>query len=87
MENLAGTDAQHLMSSLGPLPEIMARPVFIVVSGLPGTGKTYFSNQLRQRLHYVILKSDALRKMLFAHPVYTAEESAYLFKVIHALIV
>jgi len=80
------SDVQRLTDSLGQLPEPVAKPVFIAVSGLPGTGKSYFCNRLRERLHFVILESDALRKVLFSPPTYTTQESAYLFKAAHLLI-
>jgi len=80
------SDVQRLTESLGGLPEPVAEPTFIVVSGLPGTGKTYFCSQLAQRLPFVILESDALRKALFSPPTYSSMESSYLFRAIHLLI-
>jgi len=77
---------QRLTESLGGLLEPVAEPTFIVVSGLPGTGKTYFCSQLAQRLPFVILESDALRKTLFSPPTYSSRESSYLFRAIHLLI-
>jgi predicted kinase len=79
-------DIERLIKHLGELPEPVAEPVFIVVSGLPGTGKSYFSKMLAERLPLVILESDDLRKTLFSRPDYGKEESAYLFKVCHSLI-
>jgi predicted kinase len=58
----------------------------VAVSGLPGTGKSYFSAKLAERLPFVILESDALRKILFPGPTYSAEESTRLFRVVHRLI-
>ena len=75
------------MALLGQLPEPQVKPVFIVVSGLPGTGKSYFSKKLAERLPVVIIESDALRKTLFGSPSYSREESAYLFRTSHKLIV
>lgn len=80
------TAARRLATSLHPLPEPEAQPTVIVVSGLPGTGKSYFCLRLSERLPFIILESDALRKKLFPNPTYTAEESAYLFRTIHYLI-
>lgn len=80
------SDVQRLIDSLGQLPEPVARPVFIVVSGLPGTGKSYFCRQLAQRLPLIILESDALRKALFPLPTYSSPESSRLFRVCHLLI-
>ncbi len=79
-------DARRLADSLATPAPTEASPVIIVVSGLPGTGKTFLCRQLAERLPYVILESDALRKQLFPKPDYTAAESAYLFRAIHQII-
>jgi hypothetical protein len=71
---------------LGQLPEPVVKPVFIVVSGLPGTGKSYFCRQLAQRLPVIILESDTLRKALFSSPSYSLQESSRLFRACHLLI-
>ena len=80
------SDVERLAGSLGPLPEPAARPALVVMSGLPGTGKTYFCDRLSKRLPLVILESDSLRKVLFSSPTYSAEESFHLFQTIHRLI-
>jgi predicted kinase len=80
------SDLQRLTDGLGKLPEPVVRPPFVVVSGLPGTGKSYFCARLAGRLPFVILESDALRKTLFSPPSYSPEESARLFKTLHRLI-
>ena len=74
------SDAQRLAENLGQLPELVAKPSLIVVSGLPGTGKSYFSNKLAERLPLIILESDALRKALFPSPSYSPQESSRLFR-------
>ncbi len=79
-------DLRLLTESLGQLPELVARPVFVAVSGLPGTGKSYFCQKLSERLRLVVLESDALRKVLFPTPDYSAQESARLFQATHRLI-
>ncbi len=80
------SDVQLLTESLGELPEPVAKPTFIAVSGLPGTGKSYFCSQLAERLPFVILESDALRKALFSSPSYNSKESSHLFRTVHLLI-
>jgi len=77
---------QRLTESLGELPEAVVEPAFIAVSGLPGTGKSYFCHKLVERLPFIILESDALRKELFPQPSYSPEESARLFRALHLLI-
>ena len=80
------SDVQRLCESLMGLPEPVAEPVLIVVSGLPGTGKSFFSKRLAERVPLLILESDALRKTLFSLPSHSAGESSQLFRAVHLLI-
>ena len=80
------SDVQQLTESLGELPELVAKPVFIAVSGLPGTGKSYFCSKLVEKLPFIILESDALRKALFSSPSYSPQESSRLFGAVRLLI-
>jgi len=80
------SDTQRLAGSLEQLPEPVAKPSFIVVSGLPGTGKSYFCRKRAERLPFIILESDALRKVLFPSPNYSSQESSRLFRACHHLI-
>ena len=79
-------DISKLKGSLGSLPEAVANPGFVVVSGLPGTGKTFFCKKLADKQSFCIVESDALRKVLFPSPDYSPVESARLFTAIHGLI-
>jgi predicted kinase len=79
-------DGNRMAGSFKPLITPEAKPAIIVVSGLPGTGKTYFCRHLAEYLPFVIVESDALRKQLFPTPAYSASESASLFRAIHSLI-
>jgi predicted kinase len=80
------SDLERLTDGLGDFPEPVVKPPFVVVSGLPGTGKSYFCARLAERLPFVILESDALRKALFSPPSYSPQESARLFRALHLLI-
>lgn len=82
----ADRDAQKLKESLPELPEPVAKPFLIMVSGLPGTGKSHFSRELAEHLPCTILNSDVLRKTLFPSPQYTASESNRLFSTIEYLV-
>jgi len=84
-ERIAG-DVRELKKALGELPEPVAKPALVIVSGLPGTGKSYFSRKLAERLPSVVIESDAIRKQLFLTPTYSAEESHRLFAACHCLI-
>ena len=79
-------DVRRLRGNLGELPEPMVKPPFILVSGLPGTGKSYFCRRLAERLPYPILESDALRKALVPSPTYSPRENNRLFQACHTLI-
>ncbi len=79
-------DVSMLKQGLTKLPEPVVSPVLVVVSGLPGTGKSYFCRKLAERLDMVILESDSLRKQLFLSPTYDKEESTQLFRACHGLV-
>jgi len=79
-------DVGRLAESLEQLPEPVAKPALVAVSGLPGTGKSYFCSKLAERLPLAVLESDALRKVLFSPPSYSVKESSHLFRAVHHLI-
>ena len=86
MENTQSiTELQRLIAKLGNLPEPVAKPNLIIVSGLPGTGKTYFAQKLAEKIPFVIIGSDFIRKILFPEPTYSQEESTIVFHLIHQL--
>jgi len=82
----AATKTRRLIDSIRPLPAHEAKPVLIMLSGLPGTGKTFLCRQLTQRLPYIVLESDAIRKKLFPRPAYSTAENTSVFHAIDQLI-
>jgi hypothetical protein len=80
------SDIKKLKDNLGALPEPSASPALIVVSGLPGSGKSYFSRRLSERLPLPIIESDAMRRILATRPDYSPGESERLFRACHSLI-
>jgi predicted kinase len=81
-----GADVEKLRQVVQGARERVANPVFVVVAGLPGAGKSYFSRRLAERLPSVIVESDALRKALWPEPTYSTRESQRLFSACHRLI-
>lgn len=51
----------------------------VLLSGLPGAGKTTFAQTLAERLPHVHVESDAIRRALFAEPAYAPSEHAHVF--------
>ncbi len=65
--------------------ETTAHPVLIMLSGLPGTGKSHLARRLVDILPFVVIESDRVRKTLFAQAEYTGEESYWVHRTCHAL--
>ncbi len=84
--SITDQDVQTLETSLKRLPDPAVQPFLVLVSGLPGTGKSFFSRRLAEREPAVVLETDALRRTLFKEPNYSAQESQRLFQAIHELV-
>ena len=79
-------DTGRLYASLGPLPSLTGHPALIVLSGLPGSGKSYFCRELAALIPSIVtLETDFLRGILFADPTHSGGESARLFRAVHRL--
>ncbi len=79
-------DVARLRATLKPLPAPLGQPVLILMSGLPGTAKSYLSRRLAKEVPIAILETDALRPTLSARPKHTKSESARLFRAVHQLL-
>ena len=86
MVGSSSEDIEKLRQSLKDLPQPQVKPPFVVVSGLLGTGKSFFCRKLAERAPFLILSSNTLRKILFPFPQYDESENRRLFPACHALI-
>lgn len=59
-------------------------PTLVLLSGLPGSGKTTFAAQLAPRLEASVLESDLVRRELFPKRRYTRKESGAVFGEVRA---
>ena len=84
--NYLSEDVERLRQSLGGLPLAQAKSPLVIVCGLPGTGKSFFCRRLAERLPFVILESDTLRRILFPSSLHNEDENRRLFPACHALV-
>ena len=78
---------QALSSNLHEYPQKIVRERYLIVlSGLPGTGKSHFANELSHRVPVLIVGSDRMRKALVAKPKYNPAEHTRVFSDCHLLI-
>ena len=78
-------DAAALEELLPEVPGPSLRPYFVILSGLPGTGKSHFSRALGAQIPVVVLETDILRRQLAGRPAHTPAENRRLFAAVHVL--
>lgn len=57
---------------------IPAKPLFVMLYGFPGAGKTYFARQLCENLQAAHVQGDRIRGELFAEPRWDAQENSVI---------
>lgn len=57
---------------------IPAKPLFIMLYGFPGAGKTYFARQLCENIQAAHVQGDRIRGELFAQPRWDAQENGVI---------
>jgi predicted kinase len=54
-------------------------PALIVLSGLPGSGKSHLARALAARAPVTVIGSDRVRRMLVARPTYSDDEHEFVY--------
>lgn len=53
--------------------------MIVIITGLPGSGKSYFASRIAQMLSAAYINSDKVRKELLALPSYSCEEKILVY--------
>lgn len=59
-----------------------ARPLLLMMIGLPGAGKSFFATQFATTFNTPLVSADRVRFELFAHPAYSAEEHNIISRIL-----
>jgi predicted kinase len=80
-------DVAQIIRALPTIDLTTATLVLFVMSGLPGTGKSFLARQIAHHLPCFIVESDFVRKTLTnGRPTYTNDESTRIHRVARAVI-
>lgn len=64
----------------------IATPTLIVLYGLPGSGKSFFSRQAGELLGAPVISSDRIRYELFEKPTFSKEEQLVVFSMMNVML-
>ncbi len=82
----AAVDRIYAELSLSEPAADARKPALVILTGLPGTGKTHLARLLRERGNFTLVGSDPVRAALFESPTYTPAENRFVYEVIDALL-
>ena len=63
----------------------MKKPILITTLGFPGSGKTYFAENISKELNFFHLNSDKIRHTMYENPQFTPEETQGVFRLMDQL--
>ena len=90
MAPVAGSTVEADLALVYPAPPVAPTPgsraTLVLLSGLPGDGKSYLARRLAEASGAEIVESDAVRLRLTGEPRFTRAENGRVFAACHALI-
>lgn len=72
--------------TLSPPAPDSRRPVLVIMTGLPGSGKTHLARNLCERAPFTLVGSDPVRAILYTSPTYSPQENSSVYEVIDAIL-
>lgn len=58
--------------------------MLVVITGLPGSGKTTIAEALSKEIDAIVLSTDKIRKSMFKNPVYNEEDKRIIYNELFA---
>ena len=58
----------------------------LIMVGLPGAGKSYIVDYVRDRLNPTIIRTDYVRRYVREQPTYTPAEMTYIYEICYGLV-
>ena len=77
--SVVGADLEGVENAASAGVPRTGRPFVVMLSGLPGSGKTSLAMAIRSQIPAAIIESDAVRSALSPRPAFSADESARVF--------
>jgi predicted kinase len=65
---------------------VLGRPALVMLSGLPGAGKSYLARELAAQAPVTVVSADRVRRILVPCPTYSEEEHEFVHNACYRLV-
>ena len=77
---------QDINRSLPATPHVRPGGSLLIMVGLPGAGKSYIVDHVRDRLNCTVIRTDRVRRYVREQPTYTPAEMTYVYEICYGLV-